>query len=188
MLIVIVIIGILAVTLIPRLQLAQAKARNVARKADINQISVWVSMYKELEWAFPSNLWQVVSAWYIKSIPKDPRITSTDPCNGTWSPAWAVRQSSWFYFYAWNHLSRVWYNWYLYEHNNTHPPYFARISARMEQDGSKNSHADVAYDCSWLSSARGVHTTIAPNLLDLHRTRIVNGLTTQARFYVSLLE
>lgn len=46
MLIVIVIIGILAAALIPRLTGAQAKARNTARKADLSQINTAIMAYQ----------------------------------------------------------------------------------------------------------------------------------------------
>lgn len=45
MLIVIVIIGILAGSLIPRLQGMQGSARDAARKADLNQIGTAISAY-----------------------------------------------------------------------------------------------------------------------------------------------
>ena len=45
MLIVIVIIGILAAALIPRLNNMQARARDAARKADLNQIGTAITAY-----------------------------------------------------------------------------------------------------------------------------------------------
>ncbi|MEI7477654.1 MAG: prepilin-type N-terminal cleavage/methylation domain-containing protein [bacterium] len=47
MLIVVVIIGILAAALIPRLQSVQARARDTKRVADIHQISTAFEIYKE---------------------------------------------------------------------------------------------------------------------------------------------
>lgn len=46
MLIVIVIIGILAAALIPRLQSVQGRARDTKRKADMNQIYNGLSIYQ----------------------------------------------------------------------------------------------------------------------------------------------
>jgi len=47
MLIVVVIIGILAAALIPRLQSVQARARDTKRKADLHQIATALAIYKE---------------------------------------------------------------------------------------------------------------------------------------------
>ncbi|MEI7477052.1 MAG: prepilin-type N-terminal cleavage/methylation domain-containing protein [bacterium] len=47
MLIVVVIIGILAAALIPRLQPVQARARDTKRKADLHQIGTALEIYKE---------------------------------------------------------------------------------------------------------------------------------------------
>ncbi|MEI7478370.1 MAG: prepilin-type N-terminal cleavage/methylation domain-containing protein [bacterium] len=47
MLIVVVIIGILAAALIPRLQSVQARARDTKRKADLRQIGTALAIYKE---------------------------------------------------------------------------------------------------------------------------------------------
>ncbi|MEI7477589.1 MAG: prepilin-type N-terminal cleavage/methylation domain-containing protein [bacterium] len=47
MLIVVVIIGILAAALIPRLQSVQARARDTKRKADLHQIGTALAIYKE---------------------------------------------------------------------------------------------------------------------------------------------
>jgi type II secretion system protein G len=46
MLIVVVIIGILAAALIPRLQSVQGRARDTKRKADISQIGSSLAIYK----------------------------------------------------------------------------------------------------------------------------------------------
>ncbi|MEI7477616.1 MAG: prepilin-type N-terminal cleavage/methylation domain-containing protein [bacterium] len=47
MLIVVVIIGILAAALIPRLQSVQARARDTKRKADLHQIGTALEIYKQ---------------------------------------------------------------------------------------------------------------------------------------------
>jgi len=52
MLIVVVIIGILAAALIPRLQSVQARARDTKRKADLHQIGTALAIYKEDNWNF----------------------------------------------------------------------------------------------------------------------------------------
>lgn len=71
-LIVIVIIGILTVALLPRIQWAQAKARNVARKADLNQIATALAAYNGDNGQYPDGLAVLVEQSYLKSLPKDP--------------------------------------------------------------------------------------------------------------------
>ena len=53
MLIVIVIIGILAAALIPRLTGIQGRARDVARKWDAQQISAWLATWQLDRWTYP---------------------------------------------------------------------------------------------------------------------------------------
>jgi len=52
MLIVVVIIGILAAALIPRLQSVQARARDTKRKADLHQIATALEIYKQDNWSY----------------------------------------------------------------------------------------------------------------------------------------
>lgn len=86
MLIVIVIIGILAAYLIPRIWSAQWKARDVARKADLRQYSAALSsymldnrQYPQTGWCVNKVLTELTAKWYITSIDKDPSST-----NGKW--------------------------------------------------------------------------------------------------------
>lgn len=101
MLIVIVIIGILAAALIPRLTGAQWQARDTARLADLNQIGSALAIYSADNGGYPSGNGSVTSilSWlvndgYIKSLPKDPQKTNTtticEPSAGSW----------WEYIYA----------------------------------------------------------------------------------------
>lgn len=83
MLIVIVIIGILAAALIPRLTGAQGAARDTARYADLNQIGTALAMYSADNNGYPGSggtfadtLTDLVDGWYIKSLPKDPQGTN----------------------------------------------------------------------------------------------------------------
>lgn len=72
-LIVIAIIGILTVALLPRIQGAQASARNTARKADLNQIATALAAYNGDFGKYPDKMDDL--AWsngYLKSLPKDP--------------------------------------------------------------------------------------------------------------------
>lgn len=79
MLIVIVIIGILAAYLIPRISWAQGKARDVARKADLRQYSASLSSYMldnrkypAAQWCVNESLSGLMAGGYITSIDKDP--------------------------------------------------------------------------------------------------------------------
>jgi len=56
MLIVIVIIGILAAALVPRLQSIQSRARNTQRKTGVSQIANGVRIYQMDNSSFPSHL------------------------------------------------------------------------------------------------------------------------------------
>lgn len=71
-LIVIVIIGILTVALLPRITWAQAKARNVARKADLNQVATALAAYNGDNGSYPDALTALETDSYLKSLPKDP--------------------------------------------------------------------------------------------------------------------
>lgn len=79
MLIVVVIIGILAAALLPRLTWAQERARDTARQWHLSQISTALGTYQSDNWAYPDgdcidDLWaNVLIPKYIKSLPKDPQ-------------------------------------------------------------------------------------------------------------------
>lgn len=89
MLIVIVIIGILAAALIPRLSSARGRANDVARKADLAQVAAALVSYQIDKGAFPNPSacathgcpistisWDLISAW-MNSIPEDPQSSKT---------------------------------------------------------------------------------------------------------------
>jgi len=78
MLIVVVIIGILASALIPRLTWAQARARDAARHGHLNQLVTALSTYYNDEGEYPgwkcvNDLQGVLVPQYLKSIPGDPQ-------------------------------------------------------------------------------------------------------------------
>lgn len=81
MLIVIVIIGILAAALIPRLSSARGRANDVARKADLAQTAAVLVSYQIDKGTFPNYSWklsgiedELITAG-MSSLPKDPQTT-----------------------------------------------------------------------------------------------------------------
>ena len=83
MLIVIVIIGILAAAIIPRLNSARGRANDVARKADLNQVATALITYQLDTGGFPATgntidkiSTQLIAGW-MTSIPKDPANNKT---------------------------------------------------------------------------------------------------------------
>ena len=91
MLIVVVIIGILAAALIPRLIGAQATARDTSRSTGLNQVMAWLEQYYGDAWKYPvakwwpdttngcvADLsWDLVWGKYMSDIPKDPQAVGT---------------------------------------------------------------------------------------------------------------
>lgn len=89
MLIVIVIIGILAAAIIPRLNSARGRANDVARKADLNQVATALITYQLDNWFFPWwdsswGTWVTIDKistqliqWWMTSIPRDPANNQT---------------------------------------------------------------------------------------------------------------
>lgn len=73
MLIVIVIIGILAAVLIPRMIWSQSKARNTSRVVAVQQISNALVRYQWDNWTYPAALSELVTSKYLKSLPLDPQ-------------------------------------------------------------------------------------------------------------------
>lgn len=83
MLIVIVIIGILAAALIPRLLSVQGRARDTKRKADLQQIGSALAIYKIDNSSFPAGSGSVFAilvpliSGYVTATPNDPVNTSS---------------------------------------------------------------------------------------------------------------
>jgi len=88
MLIVIVIIGILIAALMPRMQSAQGRARDVARKNDLSQLQTAIVTSQQDKWGWPAldswaKQWMAISwistelmlAW-MSSVPGDPLWTN----------------------------------------------------------------------------------------------------------------
>lgn len=94
MLIVVVIIGILAAALIPKLTGAEAKARDAARKANLNQINTALRQFFNDYWAYPGtgnttlsidNVSWDIAPKYITSLPTDPQAQRTVAAIYNWS-------------------------------------------------------------------------------------------------------
>lgn len=111
MLIVVVIIGILAAALIPRLTGAQSKARDAARKWNLNQISTALTQYFNdkgvyIDWyctsasAFSWLIWT-----YINSIPLDPQ-SGRIAYGTTW--AWCINWAYWYLAINRNWATKWW--------------------------------------------------------------------------------
>lgn len=105
MLIVVVIIGILAAALIPRLTGAQARARDSARQSGLSQLATAVDLYLSDNGQAPSgtcisDLTTTLVPKYIDSVPKDSQAqritygTRTWGCTG-WSFAYSSLQKNW---------------------------------------------------------------------------------------------
>lgn len=83
MLIVIVIIGILAAALVPRLISVQGRARDTKRKADLSQIGSALAIYKTDNSTFPSTSGSVhtvlspLLSGYLTATPLDPVAAAT---------------------------------------------------------------------------------------------------------------
>ena len=112
MLIVIVIIGILAAALVPRLQDVQSRARDTKRKADFSQINNAILIYNTDNGRYPQSMntsgtCAIESNCYRYSTEAEPRITNIsgymsslpkDPINNGVTP-WST-QSNYSYAYG----------------------------------------------------------------------------------------
>ena len=92
MLIVVVIIGILAAAILPRLTGAQASTRDTARKTALNQIAQGLELYNTAKGSYPEiktgtdpyKSTETISGLvpdYMKSIPGDPNKTAVTTVN-----------------------------------------------------------------------------------------------------------
>lgn len=78
MLIVVVIIGILAAALIPRLQSVQGRARDTKRKADIQQIGSASAIYKNDNGSYSGLTLANLAPAYLTALPSDtPGLTTS---------------------------------------------------------------------------------------------------------------
>jgi len=105
MLIVIVIIGILIASLMPRMQSAQGRARDVARKNDLSQIQTAIITYQQDKWKWPQLTLAKAGMWITWGIVQDLKDAwmsqvPTDP-NGSnvVSWLWSTNIDAWAYGY-----------------------------------------------------------------------------------------
>lgn len=105
MLIVIVIIGILASALIPRLSQARERANDTARKAHIQNIATVLIAYQIDRGSYPTTAWaiasiesQLVWAW-LSSVPTDPDANRSFLGIGT-TPSTCTTSTPWQYMYT----------------------------------------------------------------------------------------
>ena len=83
MLIVVVIIGILAAALIPRLQSVQERARDTKRKADMQQLGSAFAIFKNDNGSYSGvNLSSAIQPAYLSSVPTDPSNPSATALAG----------------------------------------------------------------------------------------------------------
>lgn len=127
MLIVIVIIGILAAAIIPRLNSARGRANDVARKADLNQVATALITYQIDNSRFPSSgttidqISNELIAWGMTSIPKDP--ANTDIFSGVKVDASATNK----WYYSYTPIKKNWIsNWWFV------------LMSKMESHGQAN--------------------------------------------------
>lgn len=77
MLIVVIIIGILASALLPKLKGAQERARDTSRKSNLTQVAVALEMYFNDAWAYP--VWTCLSDVQASIVPKQIATLPSDP-------------------------------------------------------------------------------------------------------------
>lgn len=169
MLIVIVIIGILSITFIPKILHAQARTRNIKRTIDIQQLANGLSQYRSFEWLFPMSLKSLINKKIMISLPTDPNLPNMDePC--VWNQYSSIyrwtdvgRSTSWWYYnyanYDIEHVEQSFaYNGYMYYYSNNQ--WIAILQTRMEIDGTKNAHIEPAIGCGWIRANREEPTTM----------------------------
>ncbi len=141
MLIVIVIIGILATAIIPRLNSARSRANDVARKADLNQVANALITYQLDVWSFPvsagttiDTISEELTKWWLTAIPKDPNN------NGrfSWSNALTNPSQPFNWYYVYQTVEKNWIpnGWFI-------------LMTQMESAGQANYLICWAEDIIW---------------------------------------
>ena len=140
MLIVVVIIGILSAALLPRLQGAQASARDTARKADISTLGTAIVSYFNQKGQYPCS-WDCVAAMVpasnIEDMLKKQVDLSSLPADPTkwniviWFANWLG--NTWATSAAW-----TWQYWYMIVTKNGVDKGWFILMARPETEGGAN--------------------------------------------------
>ena len=166
MLIVIVIIGILAAALVPRLQAVQGRARDTKRKADLrtiyNALEIYVldnGKYPSIAWGYnagnavsstSAQPWIPQISWLMTSIPVDPRNDGYPP------------RTQWSYWYAYFAPYDTPMNTYdlVTQLENTSDP------DRCELKLYKYQADQYTFACQWGSHSRYLYD-ISPNVKNI---------------------
>lgn len=170
MLIVIVIIWVLAAALIPRLTSVRDRANDVARKADLNQISTAIiARQMDHNWTLPgvntgfvqnadSISSELKDAW-LDSIPQDPKVDAV--INWLWE-AWTI--------------TTTWQYGYLKIQKNGIPNSAFVVMAKMETPGASN-RLFREWDWSWriLTSMETTDFTPCKTVTKSGEFLLVNG-------------
>ena len=77
LLIVVSIIGILATLAVPNYQASVIKAREAALRQDLSTLRDVLDQHRADQGKYPSSLQSLVSAGYLRAVPKDPFTNST---------------------------------------------------------------------------------------------------------------
>lgn len=85
LLIVIVIIGILALLIVPNVVSAPKKSRDTKRKTDLREVKNSLEAYRIDKGDYPADLAALVTAGELKAVPTDPKNTS--PYVYTYTPS-----------------------------------------------------------------------------------------------------
>ena len=115
MLIVIVIIGILAAALVPRLTSLQSRARNSQRRVDVSQIPTALRIHAFDYCGYPFYLNYLALSGIVTSLPQDPQVATNEPCRTPYhNTRTGYRQSSGYYLYVGQFLNTVAQKGYMY--------------------------------------------------------------------------
>ena len=164
MLIVIVIIGILIAALMPRMQAAQWRARDVSRKTALSQIQTAIVTYQWDKWEWPGMSWGNATWWmavsgiseeirtaWMNSVPSDPISSNTvEIWSGTSIEAWQ-------------------YGYLVMKRNWTKDGWFALI-AHTEVEWWSNRVV-----CSWATSASSINSWWLKNSNDVSEVQLCSS-------------
>jgi len=140
MLIVVVIIGILSAALLPRLQGAQASARDTARKADISTLGTAIVSYYNQKWVYPwtgsdNNMtWAIL----IEDMLKKQVDLSSLPADPTKWNAFSWLAYSATALNSWTSAVPAWQYWYMIVTKNGVDKGWFILMARPETEGGAN--------------------------------------------------